>query len=461
MPTVLNQNCRNLNAVTSIVISDMNGNLTSGSTLVAAIGLELSSASGLTVSDTYNGTWNSDANSGALSGNGGTNGAGIIWFASVANTRTGSSGNITVSWTGSTSVSVSLFELSGSAPFSNTGTAKTGTTTLTALGYSITPNNSGAFVAAVGLSYLSTGIAADSGYTFTSGDNGVTWPDGLNNDYHVHEYAASKTGAQSLTFSGTGSGGASMFAAAYGGTGATTPYRGGATATYAAGTSSFAINVASIGIQPGDIVTLWIAGNFTASDPLYNFPGGFGPVKGLVNRSASGTAWLGVAYKIAGAEPTTYTITSGSASVTFTSAVQCRVYSGRSGVVTGTNYLGSSGSAPPVTFQLAGISGNVNDVIVACTMTVPNNTNGTQTLTPSAGFGNALVSTAASVQCTAIAGQDYVSFPGGSTGTIGGVFADTGGESNLHYLGFVMGLGIAGGSTPPSGPMPRQLYIMP
>jgi hypothetical protein len=306
--------------------------------------------------------------------------------------------------------------------------------------------------------YFGWGFLATNTIARTGGQTNATFSNATNASQSYDSLPGTSAGP--MSYSGTGgvqTAGVALALPIFGSTGA---YRGGSTASFASGVASFPITVSSIGILPGDIVTLWVAGTFTGSDPNYTFPAGFGPVAGLVDRSAAGTSWLGVAYKIAGIEPTTYTITAGSNSI-LTGTVQCRVYSGRSGLITGTNYLGSSGSAPPVTFALAGITGKVNDCIVAVTMTVPNNTNGTQTLAPSSGFGNALVSTVASVQCIGLAGQDYVSFPGGSTGTIAGVFSDTGSETNIHYLGFVIGFAQSGGSTPPSGPMPRQLYIMP
>jgi len=216
MPTPLNINGRTLNGVTTISVPDMVGNLTAGSTLVAALGLELSSASGISVSDTHNGMWNIDANSGPLSGSGGTNGAGLIVFARVPNTRSGTSGTITASWTGSCSASLSLYELPGSCVLDVTGTALTGSGSLTSLGFTIGPRYSGEFIVCVGLAYNGSAMTPDSGYAFPTGDQGVTWPDALNNDWHGHEYISSTSGTQSLNFGSTGTGGASIFAAAYG-----------------------------------------------------------------------------------------------------------------------------------------------------------------------------------------------------------------------------------------------------
>ncbi len=218
--SVLNQNLQSLlNVATGVIASP--ANLTSGSTLIMGISIELDTATGITVSDTHNGSWGTADGIYQGAGNGGTNGAGTIAFFHVANTRTGTSGNITVSWTGTSYAMLSFYEVTGlGLPFDITGTGKTGTTRFTALGYSITPTYSPELVIAVGLSYTNTNVSVDTNYAFPTNNNSITLPDGLNNCYHSHEFYTGASGTQSLNFNGAGgtqgTGGATMFAAAYG-----------------------------------------------------------------------------------------------------------------------------------------------------------------------------------------------------------------------------------------------------
>lgn len=228
-PTVLQANWKIASGtVTSLEISDMpNAHMTSGSTIVAALSCETTTISGVSVSDNENGTYALDASSGALAGSSGA-GGGIIEFFHVANTSSvaGSSFHITASWTTMSLCLLSAYEVSGLAasPFDTTGTAKTGTGSLTSLGYTITPTGSNEFVINVGLSGGATGIAVDSGYTFPTNDQGAgSMPAGGILDYHSHEYAAAVSGEQSLTLHGTSASGASMFAAAYKAAGASGP----------------------------------------------------------------------------------------------------------------------------------------------------------------------------------------------------------------------------------------------
>lgn len=212
---------------TSIEISDMPDTLTSGSTLVIAISFETQTVSAVSVSDNKNGAYTADANSGALAGSSGTGGGRILFF-HVANTYAGAGSGlqITATWTTGSAAIMSAYEVSGlaSSPFDTAATAKTGTGSLESLDYSITPSGSGEFVVAVGLAGGSTGISVDSGYTFPTGDQGAgSMPIGGIIDYHAHEYAASVSGAQSLSFNGTSASGASMYAAAYKAAGASGP----------------------------------------------------------------------------------------------------------------------------------------------------------------------------------------------------------------------------------------------
>lgn len=189
-------------------------NVTSGSRIVVALSFETPTVSAITVSDTHNGTYNLDASSGTLAGSGG-NGGGLIQFYSVANTFSGALGNVSVSWTTSSATLASMYEVSANPPFDTTGTAKTGTSSLTALGFTITPNFVD-FVVNIGLAAGSAGLALDTGYTLPANTNSITFGYNINIDDHCHEYNASASGLQSLTCNGTSATGASMFAAAYG-----------------------------------------------------------------------------------------------------------------------------------------------------------------------------------------------------------------------------------------------------
>ena len=151
----------------------------------------------------------------------GVNGAGNLSFFSVLNTSS-SVPTVSISWTTGSAGIASYYEVSPGAVFLNSGTAKTGSGSLTSLGFTITPSGGSPVVIAVGVQAFATGLGTDSGYTFPSSAN-VTFPIALNNDNHVHEYDASASGLQSLNFTGTGSGGASMFGAAYGTTVIVTP----------------------------------------------------------------------------------------------------------------------------------------------------------------------------------------------------------------------------------------------
>lgn len=227
-PALLQDNWRGSSgSVTSLEITDMPDTLTAGSTIIVALTFETQTVSAVSVSDTENGAYTADANSGALAGSSGAGGGQILFF-HVPNTYggTGPYLKITASWTGSSYAVMSAYEVSGLAasPFDTAATAKTGTGSLESLDYSITPSNADEFVVACGLAGAQGGLSVDSGYTFPTNDQGSgSMPAGLDLSYHCHEYAASVSGAQSLSFNGTSASGASMFAAAYKSAGSSSP----------------------------------------------------------------------------------------------------------------------------------------------------------------------------------------------------------------------------------------------
>lgn len=210
-------------SVSGALTQPMQSALTAGTRLIAALSFETPTVSAVTVTDDHNGAYHLDADSGALAGSAGAGGGRIMFF-SVPNTLSGSQTlTATAAWTSTSDVLFSWYEVSGGVTFDAAGTAKSGAGTLTALGFSILPAGVNEFVVAAALSNSNAGIAVDSGYSFpTSNQTGDPMPDGGTIDWHCHEYIASATGTQNLTFNGTGSGGASMFAAAYG-TGASPP----------------------------------------------------------------------------------------------------------------------------------------------------------------------------------------------------------------------------------------------
>jgi hypothetical protein len=219
-------------AATTMPATAMSSAGTAGSRYIVCITFE-NAVSAVSVTGTRNGALTKDADSGYLAGDGSNDGAGQILFFSVANGSTLVE-TISASWTGGSCATMSIIEVSGNPGFTNAGTAKTGSTTLTALSFSITPTNANSFVMGAGLSSLPTGIAVDTGYTFPTNSNGITFPNAINFDNHSHEYIASATGAQALNFHGTGSGGASMYGVAYGVASGGAALAGGATDTVTA-----------------------------------------------------------------------------------------------------------------------------------------------------------------------------------------------------------------------------------
>jgi hypothetical protein len=213
--------------------------------------------------------------------------------------------------------------------------------------------------------------------------------------------------------------------------------RGVATQANTTSTTTGVVTVSGIGGTgplSGDIVFLcvnWGGGG----GATFTYPSGFAAVTNCPNANVAcgnGSGTSGIAWKLAGAgEPSTYTVTSTQNSW---GTVHCRVYSGRaaSPFVVAPVATGPVGSVvQPVTLSITGLTANAGDDVV---LFVPNqslpNTTDTLSFTPPTGFGNSSIAVAAGVSFSAaIMACDYVNYPGGATGTLGGTLNDTEGHT--------------------------------
>lgn len=193
--------------------------------------------------------------------------------------------------------------------------------------------------------------------------------------------------------------------------------------------TSISVSVASIGIQQGDVVLLFIEGGGTGSG-AFTWPFGFNAISGLSNVTfygAAGSSSGAVAYKIATAsEPSSYSI---GYSVSDFLSVQCRVYSGRNAAdpfsaVATTPYVVATGTSP-VPLTLTGLTAVAGDDIVVLLgfCNTPSSTSESVTVAAASGFGNAATYiSSGTAYSPAIGAFDRVGAPAGATGTINSSF---------------------------------------
>jgi hypothetical protein len=62
---------------------------------------------------------------------------------------------------------------------------------------------------------------------------------------------------------------------------------------------------------------------------------------------------------------------------------------------------------------------------------------------------------------TLLGSSDYANNPGGALGTLQPIMSATSATSDVHYGAFVLSMALASVSVSPSGPMPKQIYVMP
>ena len=181
--------------------------------------------------------------------------------------------------------------------------------------------------------------------------------------------------------------------------------RGTASAPGLTGTSH-TINVGAIGIQPRDLILLCGTWTYTTSDPTPTWPSGFNPINGLADTALGGTGcWTGIVCKTAGpSEPSSYTVTTSASRI---GSLQCRVYSGRSGVFTAVSSQPvTTVGAAPANYSIAGLTATAGDDVCCFIENSLGATPGTETFSPSAGFGNALLTNVNGNQTPPITSQD-------------------------------------------------------
>lgn len=199
--------------------------------------------------------------------------------------------------------------------------------------------------------------------------------------------------------------------------------RGTASSVNLATGNTCVINVGRIGIQADDLVLLFctIGGGVGST---FSCPG-FTVEPNSPRTGAGGGGEAACLTKIAGqSEPPTYTV-SATTSDFFT--VQARVYSGRSGVITtSASYAIVSGLATPTDLStVSGLTAAAGDDVAFIGWVLGGSAGmGTITYTPSAGYGDGVVSYIdISTFTQGVIASDLLNVAGGGIGTIGGSVA--------------------------------------
>lgn len=214
--------------------------------------------------------------------------------------------------------------------------------------------------------------------------------------------------------------------------------RGTASNVVTTAATSIVVTVGGIGIQSGDIVLLCC--DFDTY-PNTITSSGFSVL--VTNQQIGTDNNTGVVlWKTAGAsEPSTYTI-SGTASDYY--GVQCRVYSGRSGVVTAqqtTNLAGTG--APPVTLSITGLTAAAGDDVVLFVVGSSTNTAASSfSWTQPSGYGNSVVSANTVAYTPNLYSADNVNVSAGATGTLSATPTNNG-PANIGYAAFLISLQVA------------------
>jgi hypothetical protein len=199
----------------------------------------------------------------------------------------------------------------------------------------------------------------------------------------------------------------------------------------------------------GSIVLIAISqgGNGTGAATI----SGFATVPGLsvLSLPASAASHLTILYKVAGAsEPTSYTATLNSANF---AATGCWVFTGRStgSIFTAVNSaVAGAVAATPLSIAITGVTAAAGDDVLWVSALSNSQGNGYPgpSFTPPSGLSNALTETSTTSFTVGLVGATETGVTAGSTGTLTGTMAYTGGGSN-SWGGYVLSLAVAAGSS--------------
>lgn len=215
----------------------------------------------------------------------------------------------------------------------------------------------------------------------------------------------------------------------------------GATGQNVGSSAPITLTVSGISIQNGDLVLICVNCSQFASSTT---PAGFTQVLAeTLNGSLNNFALY---WKIASSEPSSYSIDTSSHNMA--GAAQCRVYSGRSGVITASQATADAFAAFPMTANATGLTAAAGDDVVAFYAFNSGGIDNVGWTLPS-GYANGVITQdTVNTQVSPIWAADNVGVAGGATGTITATLTNSGADTNGHHAAFVISLAQASASTP-------------
>lgn len=239
--------------------------------------------------------------------------------------------------------------------------------------------------------------------------------------------------------------------------------RGTAVLAQTTASSSGIITVSGIGIQNGDIVILQASVDKTSV--TFTFPSGFSSNFGGTTlstqqvASGEGTSTVGIAWKLANNEGTTYTVSGATGSNLWT--ITARVYSGRNQTtpfaVAPTQRGPIASASEPITATCTALTCNAGDdlvLFVPCGAVLGTDT---QAYTVPSGFANKVVNSAAVTFSVLQDSCDFVNHSASTSGTAAGTLS--GSSVSMGYGAYLISIAqaAASGVIPYDAPNPAQL----
>ena len=216
------------------------------------------------------------------------------------------------------------------------------------------------------------------------------------------------------------------------------------------------------GPQLGDMILL--AALSSGGSVSFTFPSGFNAISGLSQIGINGSTSFAIALKIGtSSEPASYQVSVGTSGYM---SLDCRVYSGRSGAFTNVaETLSTDGGNTPATLNVTGLTAASGDDVAMFVGFDNGWTGPTQIshLSLPSGFANRIdpLPFGAVQYGTLLGSSDYANNPGGALGTLYPIMSALSAASDVAYGAFVLSMATASVSVSPSGPMPKQIYVMP
>ena len=242
-------------------------------------------------------------------------------------------------------------------------------------------------------------------------------------------------------------------------------FRGEAAIASAGSQPYLTVTVSGIGgsgPQLGDMILL--AALSSGGSVSFTFPSGFNAISGLSQIGINGSTSFAIALKIGtSSEPASYQVSVGTSGYM---SLDCRVYSGRSGAFTNVaETLSTDAGTAPATLNVTGLTAASGDDVAMFVGFDNGWTNGAYTyhLSLPSGFANRIdpLPFGAVTFGTLLGSSDYANNPGGALGTLQPIFSSSAGSPDVYYGAFVLSMATASVSVSPSGPMPKQIYVMP